>query len=73
MLNEEQRDFILRISDYFFSQCRSPFYALVSRGAGVGKSLLIKALFQHFTVNIINREPGNNPDDVKILHGKDNI
>lgn len=68
-LNSDQRDFLLHVGHYFVHQTSSsiPLYLFVSGGAGVGKSLLIKALYQYLIVSNFNRVPGSNPDDLKIL------
>lgn len=69
ILNSDQRDFLLHVGNYFAHQTSSsaPLYLFVSGGAGVGKSLLIKMLYQYLTVNHFNKIPGSNPDDIKIL------
>ncbi|XP_046974744.1 uncharacterized protein LOC124541014 [Vanessa cardui] len=66
MLNSDQRNFVLHLGNLFTQQLELPFYYFVSGGAGVGKSLLIKALYQYLML-IFNREPGTNPDEIKIL------
>lgn len=64
-LNSDQRDILFHVTDKIFNSF-CPIYLFVSGGAGVGKSVLIRALFQTLTLRF-NREPGSNPDDLKIL------
>lgn len=65
-LNNAQRDILLHINQHFSLTSPSPLYLFISGGAGVGKSVLIKAIHQCLTL-LYNREPGSNPDDLKII------
>lgn len=65
-LNNAQRDTLLHIKQHFSSTSPSPFYLFISGGAGVGKSVLIKSIYQYLNL-LFNREPGSNPDELKIL------
>ncbi|XP_043472427.1 uncharacterized protein LOC122505072 [Leptopilina heterotoma] len=69
ILNSDQRDFILHVANYFQNKTVNspPLYLFVNGGAGVGKSLLIKTLFQHLMVYYFNRIPGSDPDELKII------
>lgn len=69
ILNSDQRNFILHVG-YFFSNKNvdtSLLYFFINGGAGVGKSLLIKVLYQYLLVYHFNRIPGSNPDHIKII------
>ena len=63
-LNLRQREFfnhVIRI------KCRDePINAFLSGGAGVGKSVVIRALYQSL-YRIYNLRDGKNPDDIRIL------
>lgn len=65
ILNSDQRHFLLHLGNLFVQQSL-PFYYFVSGGAGVGKSFLIRTLYQYLML-LFNREPGVNPDELKIL------
>ena len=45
---------------------KDPFYNFLSGGAGVGKSVLLKALYQAL-VKYFSHKAGENPDEVKVL------
>ncbi|CAD7078402.1 unnamed protein product [Hermetia illucens] len=67
-LNADQRDLLQHVV-YFFetaSVSPPPINIFVSGGAGVEKSLLIKAIYQSVT-HVFNRSPGSHPDDIRIL------
>ncbi|CAD7078884.1 unnamed protein product [Hermetia illucens] len=67
-LNLDQRDFLQHVT-YFFetaSASTPPMRTFISGGAGVGKSVLTKAIY-HKVSHAFNKEPGCNPDDIRIL------
>lgn len=66
IFNCDQRHFVLHVGHIFTQESPAPFYYFVSGGAGVGKSLLIKGLYQYLMF-MFNRVPGINPDDARIL------
>ena len=49
-----------------FSYFYTPIYAFLTGGAGVGKSVVIRALYQSL-FRILNLRDGENPDDIRIL------
>ncbi|MCG8076810.1 MAG: AAA family ATPase [Candidatus Thiodiazotropha taylori] len=64
-LNLRQREFFNHV--IFWLKCKEePLYAFLSGGAGVGKSVLIKALYQSL-YRFLNLREGENPDDIRIL------
>ena len=64
-LNLRQREFFNHIIHCI--KCRDvPFYAFLSGGAGVGKSVVIRALYQSL-YRILNLREGENPDDTRVL------
>ena len=64
-LNLRQREFFNHIIHYI--KCKDePIYAFLTSGAGVGKSVVIRALYQSM-YRILNLRDGENPDDIKIL------
>lgn len=64
-LNLRQREFFNHVIHWF--RCRDePLYAFLSGGAGVGKSVVIRALYQCL-YRILNLREGENPDDTRIL------
>ncbi|CAG4957666.1 unnamed protein product [Parnassius apollo] len=65
-LNDAQRDTLFHIYQHFSITSPHPLYLFISGGAGVGKSILIKAIYQCLTL-LFNREAGSNPDELKIL------
>ena len=44
----------------------TPIYAFLTGGAGFGKSVVIRALYQSL-YRILNLRDGENPDDIRIL------
>ena len=61
-LNLRQRDFFNHIIHWI--KCRDePIHAFLSGGAGVGKSVVIRALYQR----MLNLREGENPDDIRVL------
>ena len=64
-LNLRQREFFNHIIHCI--KCRDePVYAFLSGGAGVGKSVVIRALYQSL-YRILNLREGENPDDTRVL------
>ncbi|KAE8739092.1 hypothetical protein FOCC_FOCC015415 [Frankliniella occidentalis] len=65
-LNQDQRDYIMHVADHFKKYRSKQLLHFLTGGAGVGKSLTIKTLYQ--TLNrLFNSSPNDNPDDIKIL------
>ncbi len=65
-LNEKQYKYLLYILSIFKNNNEPKFYNFVSGGAGVGKSLLIKAIYQSLC-RYFNSIPGHNGDETNIL------
>ena len=64
-LNLRQREFFNHIIHWI--KCRDePIYAFLSGGAGVGKSVVIRALYQSLYI-MLNLREGENPDDIRVL------
>ena len=64
-LNLRQREFFNHIIHCI--KCRDePIYAFLSGGAGVGKSVVIRALYQSL-YRMLNLREGENPDDTRVL------
>ena len=64
-LNLRQREFFNYIVHW--SKCKDePVYAFLTGGAGVGKSVVIRALYQTL-YRILNMKDGEKPDDKRIL------
>ena len=64
-LNLRQREFFNHIVHWL--KCKDePIYAFLTGGAGVGKSVVIRALYQSL-YKILNLKDGENPDDIRIL------
>ena len=64
-LNLRQREFFNHIVHWI--KCKDePVYAFLTGGAGVGKSVVIRALYQTM-YRILNLKDGENPDDKRIL------
>ena len=64
-LNLRQREFFNHV--LYWLKCKEePLYAFLSGGAGVGKSVLIKALYQSL-YRFLNLREGENPDDIRVL------
>ncbi|CAC5423124.1 unnamed protein product [Mytilus coruscus] len=64
-LNDEQKRYFYHVLHWFKIK-DEPVYNFLSGGAGVGKSVLIRAIYQGL-LRILNMAPGSNPDDVKVL------
>ena len=67
-LNFKQREFFNHVLHWHKTK-DEPIYAFLSGGAGVGKSVLIKALYQALHRHLHSAE-GEDPDDVRILHSQ---
>ena len=64
-LNLRQREFFNHVIHWI--KCKdTPIYAFLTGGAGVGKSVVIRALYQSL-YRILNLRDGENPDDIRIL------
>ena len=64
-LNIRQREFFNHVVHWI--KCKDePIYAFLSGGAGVGKSVVIRALYQSL-YRTLNLKEGENPDDIRIL------
>ena len=64
-LNLRQREFFNHIIHWI--KCRDePIHAFLSGGAGVGKSVVIRALYQSL-YRMLNLSEGENPDDIRVL------
>ena len=64
-LNLRQREFFNHIVHWI--KCKDePIYAFLTGGADVGKSVVIRALYQSM-YRILNLRDGENPDDIRIL------
>ena len=64
-LNIKQRQFYNHVVHWIKTK-DAPLYAFLSGGAGVGKSVVIRALYQTL-FRMLNLKEGENPDDVRIL------
>ncbi|XP_078328660.1 uncharacterized protein LOC144623788 [Crassostrea virginica] len=64
-LNLKQREFFNHVLHWVKTK-RDPVYSFLSGGAGVGKSVLIRALYQSLHRYLCSTE-GENPDDIRIL------
>ena len=64
-LNLRKREFFNHIVHWI--KCKDePIYAFLTGGAGVGKSVVIRALYQSL-YRSLNQRDGENPDDIRIL------
>ena len=64
-LNLIQREFFNHIVHWI--KCKDePVYAFLTGSAGIGKSVVIRALYQSL-YRILNPREGENPDDIRIL------
>ncbi|KAK3105661.1 hypothetical protein FSP39_002926 [Pinctada imbricata] len=64
-LNIKQREFFTHVLHWIKTKDQ-PIYAFLSGGAGVGKSVLIKAIYQALHRQLHSIE-GEDPDDIRIL------
>ena len=65
-LNLKQRKELLSVLHRFKNDAMLPFYEFVSGGAGVGKSMLIRCLYESL-IRYFDKIPGANPDMEKVL------
>ena len=63
-LNEKQKNFLIGLMNVVKTS-KDPFYYFLTGGAGTGKSLLIKAMYQ--TLNRWFNKGGQNPDHLKVM------
>ena len=64
-LNLRQSEFFIHVVHWI--KCKDePIYAFLTGGAGVGKSVVIRALYQSL-YRILNLRDGENPDDIRII------
>ena len=64
-LNTKQRQFYNHVVHWIKTKS-SPLYAFLSGGAGVGKSVVIRALYQTL-FRFLNLKEGENTDDIRVL------
>jgi DNA replication protein DnaC len=64
-LNKQQEEFFLHILHHFKTSTE-PIYQFLTGGAGVGKPVLVHAIYQALT-RYFNSTPGTNPDEPKVL------
>ena len=64
-LNKRQKEFFYHVLFWHKTQS-SPIYNFLTGGAGVGKSVLLKCLYQALT-KFYTSEAGENPENVKVL------
>lgn len=64
-LNLKQKEFFYHIYHWLKTET-DPLYIFLSGGAGVGKSVVLRALYQAL-LKYYNHRPGENPDHLKIL------
>ena len=63
--NIQQREFLYHVL-YCVKTQNSPFHPFFSGGAGVGKTHLVKGIFQAL-LQYYNSLPGQDPDDIKLV------
>jgi len=64
-INFKQKEFFLHVLHWIKTK-DVPIYAFVTGGAGVGKSVVIKALYQVLR-RYLSSDEGENPDDCKLI------
>jgi hypothetical protein len=64
-LNADQRDYVYNIAHHF-KHSEEPIYHLLTGGAGVGKSLVIKVIYQTL-IRIFNSNIDDDPDQPTVL------
>ncbi|KAE8741504.1 hypothetical protein FOCC_FOCC012964 [Frankliniella occidentalis] len=64
-LNQEQRDYVVHVCDTI-EKTNEQMLHFLTGGAGVGKSLVINALYQTLH-RLLNADPNTNPEDPKVL------
>ena len=64
-LNLRQSEIFNHVEQWI--KCKDePIYAFLTGGAGVGNSVVIRAIYQNL-YKILNLRDGENPDDIRIL------
>ena len=63
--NIQQREFLYHVLHCVKTQ-KTPFHLFLSGGAGVGKTHLVKGIFQAL-LRYYNSLPGQDPDDIKLV------
>ncbi|CAC5416141.1 unnamed protein product [Mytilus coruscus] len=63
-LNKKQWEFFQHVT--WFKTKHEPFYTFLTGGAGCGKSVVVKAIFQALNRHLCSTE-GEDPDDIRIL------
>lgn len=64
-LNQEQKDYVMHVVTHL-EKHEKQFLHFLTGGAGVGKTRVIKTLYQAL-YRLFNASPESNPDDIKIL------
>ena len=64
-LNEKQKVFFYNVLHHFKTSDK-PLYTFLTGGAGVGKSVLLRSLYQAL-IKFFNHKVGANPDNLKVL------
>lgn len=64
-LNIKQREFVLHVLTWIKTK-QKPLYAFLTGGAGVGKSVVVKAIFQSLHRYLCSTE-GEDPENIRIL------
>ena len=64
-LNTKQKQFFYNVLHYLKTR-ETPLYLFLTGGAGVGKSVLLRALYQAL-LKYYNHQAGENPDNVKLM------
>lgn len=64
-LNIKQKEFFYHVLHWMKTK-DDPIYHFLSGGAGVGKSVLLRALYQALT-KYFSHKAGENPDEVKVI------
>lgn len=64
-LNRKQKEYFYHVLHYIKTK-KEPMYNFLSGGAGVGKSVLLKALYQAL-LKFYSHRPGQNPDNCQVL------
>ena len=64
-LNVKQREFFMHVITWIKTK-QEPLYAFLTGGAGVGKSVVVKAIFQSLHRYLCSSE-GEDPDNIRIL------
>ena len=64
-LNQKQKEFFFNVLHHFKTS-DLPMYSFLTGGAGVGKSVLLRSLYQAL-LKFYNSRVGENPDNIKVL------